>query len=82
MFFKVSDLIERLTEISNDGYETVELDLIEPEEDLPGCITFSVDENEFLQLNTMLLMLLKIKSFRTTYFFSRLNYLIFNRLFS
>lgn len=50
MFFKVSDLIERLTEITNDGYKEVELDLIEPEEDFPGCITFSVDENEFLTI--------------------------------
>ena len=50
MLFKTSELIERLTEITNDGYETVELDLIEPEEDLPGCITFSVDENEFLTI--------------------------------
>lgn len=50
MLFKTSELIERLTEITNDGYEKVDIDLIEAEEDLPGCITFRVDENEFLTI--------------------------------
>lgn len=51
MLFKTADLIERLTEIANDGYETVEIDLIEAEDDLPGCITFGAVGNESLTID-------------------------------
>ena len=50
MFFKVSDLIERLTEIANDGYETVNIDLIEADDDLPAAITFEVIANKSLSI--------------------------------
>ncbi len=51
MFFNVDELIERLTEIKKDGYKTVEIDLVDAEEDLPGCMTFSVEENDFLTID-------------------------------
>lgn len=51
MIFKISELIERLTEITNDGYKTVEIDLIEAEDDLPGCMTFGAIKNESLTID-------------------------------
>ena len=38
--YKVSDLLTQAQELTNDGYEYVEITELEPDEDAPACLCF------------------------------------------
>lgn len=51
MLFKVSDLLDKLTEIKNDGFDKVELSFLEADEELPACLHFEVPEDEYMSVD-------------------------------
>lgn len=42
MLYNVDELIERLTEIKEDGYKEVILSIIDADDDMPECVHFDV----------------------------------------
>lgn len=51
MLFKVSELLERLNEIKNDGYDKVEITVLEAEDELPDCLHFEDHEDEYFSID-------------------------------
>lgn len=44
--YLLKDLLDRLSEIAEDGYHSVEISEIESEDDLPACLSFCVYTTE------------------------------------
>lgn len=45
IYISVAELLEKATELSEDGMKYVKLSLVPEDDDLPGCIIFSAVKN-------------------------------------
>lgn len=51
MIFKASKLLEKLNEIVNDGYDIVDISLMEADDELPAAMLFEVIEDEYSSID-------------------------------
>lgn len=51
MIFKASELLEKLNEIVNDGYDIVDISLMEADDELPAAMLFEVIEDEYSSID-------------------------------
>lgn len=51
MIFKASELLEKLNEIVNDGYDIVDISLMEADDELPVAMLFEVIEDEYSSID-------------------------------
>lgn len=51
MIFKASELLEKLNEIVNDGYDIVDISLMEADDELPAAMLFEAIEDEYSSID-------------------------------
>ena len=51
MIFKASELLEKLNEIVNDGYDIVDISIMEADDELPAAMLFEVIEDEYSSID-------------------------------